>query len=54
MPPIRQRWIMANGLLPAIRHSIDGKAELNGPNKVCAAGSFAASSRLRPTEMVSR
>src|SRR3954452_11273225 len=51
---VRQRWIMAKGLLPAVRHSIEGKATLNGPNDACAAGSLAASTRLCPTETVSR
>src|SRR5450755_3474321 len=51
---VRQRWMMAKGLFPAVRHSIEGNATLNGPNEACAAGSLAASSRLWPTDTVSR
>jgi hypothetical protein len=49
-----QRWIMANGLVPARRHSTVASAELNGANQTFAAGSSAAALRLRPTETISR
>src|SRR5690242_16497050 len=46
--------MIANGLLPAIRHSMAVRLELNGSNHACAAGSLAAAARLLPTETVSR
>src|ERR1700753_1348089 len=51
---ISQRWMIANGLLPTIRHSTVVRLELNGSNQTCAAGSLAAAIRLLPTETVSR
>src|SRR3954452_25176654 len=49
-----KRWIIANGLAPAVRHSTVVSDELNGANQTLAAGSSAAASRLRPTETTSR
>src|SRR5258708_39196725 len=46
--------MIANGLPLNVRHSTVGVAELNGPNRACAAGSLSAAARLRPTETVSR
>src|SRR5690348_16312734 len=46
--------MIANGLLPAIRHSTVVCVELKGSNQTCAAGSSAADARLLPTETVSR
>src|SRR5436190_10099032 len=49
-----QRWMIANGLPLAERHSTVLVVELNGPNQDCAAGSREAPRRLRPTETASR
>ena len=47
---ICQRWMIANGLPLAARHSTVSVVKLNGPKPLCAAGSFSAASWLRPTD----